>query len=120
MKQLKDLGIYYEKNGKPNRWGLYECICGKQFKCRTYCIKSGHTKSCGCSREKGTNNKHGLINTRLSQFYDISLNHLNIFDTFLPKIQWILCLLSIVKIESLLKLFLVFSWSCFYWCLVMN
>jgi hypothetical protein len=62
---LEDLGMFYPKEGSKRkvRYGLYKCgYCGKEFRARMYCIKSGHTRSCGCLSGK----KHGLT---LNRFY---------------------------------------------------
>ena len=69
---LEDLGRMYatENSKERNRFGIYKCgFCGNEFKANTYSINSGHSKSCGCLKEKiskeGLNRKHNLTNTRL-------------------------------------------------------
>ena len=62
MKLVKDLGMLYptETSKEKKRFGLYECICGKQFKAVVQNVKRGKTKGCGCLRES-----HGLWNHKL-------------------------------------------------------
>lgn len=57
---LEDLGMLFATNTskKKSRFGLYECqFCKTPFKTITADVKSGHTKSCGCQKNKTT---HGL------------------------------------------------------------
>ena len=54
-----DLGMRYatERSNCKARFGLYECAyCGIHWECTSYNIKSGSTKSCGCSQHLGTHN----------------------------------------------------------------
>lgn len=54
------------KAGKELRW-LCQCVCGKQTVVRSYCLRKGSTKSCGCllieSRYLVDHNIHGYYNT---------------------------------------------------------
>ena len=50
------------------KYGLFKCFCGSEFKTRLYSVRSGKAKSCGClrikkSKERAT--KHGKCNHRL-------------------------------------------------------
>ena len=63
---LEDLGMKYptEKSVKKYRYGLYKCICGKEFETQIANIKNGNTKSCGCLRGINHNlSNHKLYNT---------------------------------------------------------
>ncbi len=58
LKLIKDLGP--QPAGKrTRRKGLYLCHCGKEFETQVQYVKSGGTKSCGCSTEK-----HGMSKTK--------------------------------------------------------
>lgn len=63
---IEDLGMQYNETGlynkvkRKSRFGLYKCgYCQSEFKARTYDVKRGVTKSCGCLKHKGYI-KHGL------------------------------------------------------------
>ncbi len=51
-----------EQAGK-DKWGaskwLCKCDCGKKMIVLGCSLRSGHTKSCGCFKKEGNNNKHG-------------------------------------------------------------
>jgi hypothetical protein len=60
----------YSHNAGKRVYYLCKCLlCGKEFTTRKDGLKSGHTTSCGCVREKWMhsgqiNRKHGLVNDR--------------------------------------------------------
>lgn len=60
---IKDLGMLFptKQSKQKTRYGIYKCHCKNEFKCSSAHINSGHTKTCGCSK-----NKHGLTNHELS------------------------------------------------------
>lgn len=60
---LEDLGMLYptETSKQKARFGLFKCFCGKEFKTEKRNITNGHTKSCGCNKNK----KHGFNKHRL-------------------------------------------------------
>lgn len=60
---LEDLGMLYpNKHSKTKRrHGIYLCHCGNKFKVRSESIRTGNTKSCGCS----INKTHGMTKHRL-------------------------------------------------------
>lgn len=67
---LEDLGLMYPRktSRQKQRYGLYKCFCGKEFKTMTQSVKRGHTSSCGCyQKEKTKESKttHGLRSHRL-------------------------------------------------------
>lgn len=67
MELVADLGTQYPKENSKfkKRFGIYKCVCGKEFKVQTDNIKSGHTKSCGCLQAKSRKEScitHGLTN----------------------------------------------------------
>lgn len=73
-KLTKDLGPIYatHKSKKKERYGIYKCICGEEFKCATRHIKSRSTKSCGCMKSKLVSDskiKHGLANHRIFKIF---------------------------------------------------
>ena len=52
------------KDKKSYQYWLFRCDCGNEKLIRVSNIKSGHIKSCGCSRIGMKNGiKHGMINT---------------------------------------------------------
>ena len=64
---IKDLGMRYPTSTSKYkaRYGVYLCpICNKEFEALTPNIKSGYTKSCGCSYNRLTNT-HGQVKHRL-------------------------------------------------------
>ena len=70
LELIEDLGMQYPtKISKfPKRIGLYRCVCGKEFRTRIDCVKSGNTKSCGCLKikcAKQIGTKHGLSRHRI-------------------------------------------------------
>jgi len=80
--------IVFEKTNTSNtkstkRVALFECICGKKFKCIISDIKSGNTKSCGCLRDakiqqQGLKNKiHGRRNHPLYRMWQGMLRRCN-------------------------------------------
>ena len=46
-----------------------ECDCGNHSIVSTYKLTSGHTKSCGCLKNKPYNKTHGLRKTRLYRIW---------------------------------------------------
>lgn len=61
---------YKAKNGS-NYW-LCKCDCGNKTIVRTDNLRNGHTKSCGCLREKTSSElltTHGLSETRIYKIY---------------------------------------------------
>lgn len=50
-----------KKVGKSKRVSVYKCFCGNSFVAMEYDIKSGHTRSCGCMREKHHHARKGLV-----------------------------------------------------------
>jgi len=67
MKFIKDLGMMFptEKSKRKHRYSLYQCHCGKEFKVLENAVKTGTTKSCGCSpyAPLGGFSKHRLYGT---------------------------------------------------------
>lgn len=60
-----------EKIKKEKRW-LCKCDCGNYIYTYGYCLKNGHTKSCGCLLDEARHDKniirhktHGMTNTRI-------------------------------------------------------
>ncbi len=51
-----------------DRWGKYrwlcQCSCGGEAITTSYCLKTGHTKSCGCLVKEGSNIRHGHLKKR--------------------------------------------------------
>lgn len=45
------------------------CDCGNKTVVSGQNLKNGNTKSCGCLRHKGSNNKHGMTHTRIYGIY---------------------------------------------------
>lgn len=77
IKLIEDLGsMYPTKTSKHRaRYGIFECFCGNRFKTIIGHIKSGSTKSCGCSVGKHKLSKHRLYNTwngMMHRCYDIT------------------------------------------------
>lgn len=67
---IKDLGTQFptEKSKHKARFGLYKCSCGNEFRAIISTVKHGHTKSCGCYKNKLTsirNTSHNLCSHRL-------------------------------------------------------
>ena len=61
---IEDLGMEFptEKSKHKTRYGIFECqYCGKKFKTNFNDVKSRHTKSCGCIKNKTT---HGLTDNK--------------------------------------------------------
>lgn len=59
---LQDLGMRYPTNisTKKARYGLYKCVCGKEFETQIQSVKSGKTKSCNCLQKQITANRNIL------------------------------------------------------------
>jgi hypothetical protein len=58
----------YPYHGRLMRYANFKCKCGKLFKTAIAKVKSGHTTSCGCYRDKKiseVNTIHGLSGHRL-------------------------------------------------------
>lgn len=68
MKMLQDLGMQYPNENSKNkvRYGIFQCVCNKEFKAQVQDVKRKHTTSCGCLKNKSkiTHNltKHKLYN----------------------------------------------------------
>ena len=58
-----------DKNNKRISKWLCKCDCGKLKEVETYNLTSGHTKSCGCSRNI-RNSKHNMTNTRFFSIWN--------------------------------------------------
>lgn len=67
---IEDLGMQYatETSNQKTRYGLYKCLCGKEFKAQTRHIVRSETKSCGCLINS-KNKTHGLYNHKLHQVW---------------------------------------------------
>ena len=65
LKLLKDLGMIYpsELSNTKERYYLYKCFCGNEFRARTADINAGKYKSCGCLKIKHNLHNHRLYNT---------------------------------------------------------
>lgn len=65
LELVEDLGMLFPKPSSNNkvRFGIYSCHCGSLFKARTPDINRGHTKSCGCLKDKL--DSAGFIKTKL-------------------------------------------------------
>ncbi len=64
---LKEAKPYIKPDGRKERKVLCQCDCGNKKEILYQCLKSGHTKSCGClNKEKLIikNTKHGMRHTR--------------------------------------------------------
>lgn len=74
LELIEDLGIQYptEISKEKKRFGLYKCICGKQFKATVQNVKTGKTKGCGCLREK-----HGASNHKLYSVWNSMMQRCN-------------------------------------------
>jgi hypothetical protein len=51
MKKITDLGLEFPTptSRQRVRYGIFVCDeCGSEFKCQSYNIETGKTKSCGC------------------------------------------------------------------------
>lgn len=59
-----------------SRVWLCVCECGSKCKVTTAHLLSGHTRSCGCIRDAGTNNKHGHCKGKISITYNSWANML--------------------------------------------
>ena len=72
---LEDLGMEFpnENSKRKYRYGLYLCICGKEFKTRMSSVKNGSSMSCGCYRNAQVSNAlttHGMKNSKLYHVYN--------------------------------------------------
>ena len=61
---IQDLGLKFTSPSQKDkrRYGLYKCICGKEFETQIRSVETGHTKSCGCyklQRLKECKTTHG-------------------------------------------------------------
>lgn len=79
---IKDLGMLFptEKSSYTKRFGIFRCICGKEFKAQHRSISSNHTKSCGCHNLKMIHNSypvHGNSNHRISAIWYSMINRCN-------------------------------------------
>ena len=65
LKLLKDLGMIYpsELSKTKERYYLYKCFCGNEFRARIADINAGKYKSCGCLKIKHNLHNHRLYNT---------------------------------------------------------
>lgn len=64
MLEVVTLYVYTDKYRSIR--DLYKCTCGKQFIARRASVKSGHTKSCGCFKNKKSSDRfttHGRSRT---------------------------------------------------------
>lgn len=64
--KLTVISFYGVKN-KRTYWNC-KCSCGKELIAESYCLRHGHTKSCGCYRTLDGNEpryRHGKVKTRL-------------------------------------------------------
>jgi hypothetical protein len=62
---IKDLGMMYSNttSRRKERYGLYKCSCGNEFKALTGSVKRGNTASCGCYQKQQaikTKTTHGF------------------------------------------------------------
>lgn len=67
---LEDLGYIYPKetSTRKEKFGLYRCYCGNEFRARTTDVKRKKTISCSCynkQRTKEVHTKHGFHKHRL-------------------------------------------------------
>ena len=71
---IEDLGykLPKETSKQKKKFGLYKCVCGKEFEAQTACVKDNKTKSCGCLKRerfiqfnKDTKSTHNLSRHRL-------------------------------------------------------
>ena len=79
---LEDLGNIYlkETSKKKERYGLYKCFCGNEFKTRVHYVRNGTTRSCGCYKKKvakESNTTHGLKYHRLYSIWKGMLHRCN-------------------------------------------
>jgi len=79
---IEDLGMQFAtKNSKcKQRYGLYKCGCGKNFRAIIKDIKSGHTKSCGCYNLKMISFRsttHGLSRHRIFSVWKDMIDRTN-------------------------------------------
>jgi len=56
IQHLKDMGYTVGKTRKRKQ-SLYKCHCGVEFTTLNESVSSGHTKSCGCMKNKPTHNE---------------------------------------------------------------
>ena len=65
--------LYPKETSKQKaRFGIYECVCGKNLRTRTADVKTGHTKSCGCQKNTlitKSKIKHNGKGTRLYRIW---------------------------------------------------
>ena len=75
---IKDLGMLYPKetSKQKNRYGLYKCNCGAEFKAPTRNVKQGFTLSCGCY-QKALLITHGLLTHRLYKVWSDIIGRTN-------------------------------------------
>jgi hypothetical protein len=76
---LKDLGLKYptENSNYKKQFGIYLCHCGNEFETNTASVKSGHTKSCGCTRYENArkaSTKHNLTHHPLYNIWNAMIN----------------------------------------------
>jgi hypothetical protein len=75
MKMVENLGMLSPtvKSKRKNRFAIYECpICRRHFKTQIALIKSGNTKSCGCTRKiklSALSLKHGCSQTAIYKIW---------------------------------------------------
>jgi hypothetical protein len=67
---IEDLGVQQVNINSPRRsgMGIFRCRCGVEFRTVKYYVKSGNTKSCGCSW-KTSSITHGYRHHPLYQVY---------------------------------------------------
>ena len=62
--RLKVLKFYSGGRGEEASW-LCQCECGKKCITRGYCLRKGHSKSCGCWRRDGNSKRFSGKNSNL-------------------------------------------------------
>ena len=62
---LEDLGMRFPTitSKQKVRYGLYRCYCGNEFETNTSAVKTGNTKSCGCTKTIHNLKNHRLYDT---------------------------------------------------------
>lgn len=72
MRFGKLLVVEFVKLENHRKWWKCKCECGNEIITRTDQLRTGNTKSCGCSRSettKGKPKKHGYAGTRLYRIW---------------------------------------------------
>lgn len=65
-----------KRNDKYTRW-LCKCDCGNYTEVRTDYLRSGHTTSCGCEKQKHFATNKNILNTKYGKLTPIEYNSLN-------------------------------------------